>query len=96
MNFRKYLFVIIFFLVLAGVHLFFYARNITFQYQLTGIKVRLAELTSQNRELGGLAAKAEDLAYVEKTAREKLGMIYPAQVIYILGTREVGSGPATK
>jgi cell division protein FtsB len=96
MNFRKYVFVIIFFLVLAGIHLFIYTHNIALKYRITELKIKLSELNSGNRALGSLAAKEENLAHVEKAAREKLGMIYPERIIYILETREGDPTPVRK
>ena len=83
MNFRKAVSILIIFLILAGIHLLVYAQNISLKYQITDLKVKLSELISQNRQLGSMAAKEENLAYVEKVAKEKLGMIYPVKIFYI-------------
>lgn len=92
-NFRRAVFILIVFLVLAGVHLFIYAQNISLNYQITDLKIKLSELNSQSRSLGGLAAKEENLAEVEKTAKEKLDMIYPEKIIYLAGTKEANPKP---
>jgi cell division protein FtsB len=89
MNFRLALTILLFFVLLAGIHLFFYAQNITLKYRITDIKVKLNELKSNNRQLGGQVSRAEDLGYVEEYAKGKLGMIYPEQITYIVGTGEV-------
>ena len=83
MNFKSALFMLIVILLLAGTHLFIYAQNISLKYQETDIKIRLSELHSQNRQLGSEVSKSENLAYVEKMAKEKLGMIYPEKIKYI-------------
>ncbi|MCU0640627.1 MAG: septum formation initiator family protein [Candidatus Margulisbacteria bacterium] len=95
MNFRLATTTLLFFVFLAGVHLYFYAQNISLKYQVTEIKIRLNEQKNANRQLGGQVARAENLAYVEEYATNKLKMIYPEQVIYIVGTREVNPAPSS-
>lgn len=93
MNFRLAVSILIIFLLLAGAHLFIYAQNISLNYQITDLKLRLSELKSRNRQLAGRAAEEENLSRVEKTAKEKLGMIYPEKITYIVATGEAGPGP---
>lgn len=93
MNFRKAVFILTVFLVLAGIHLFIYTQNIGLKYRVTDLKVRLSELNSGNRQLESQVIEEENLAYVEKVAKEKLGMIYPEKIIYILGTEEANPAP---
>lgn len=94
MNFRRAVFILVVFLILSGIHLYIYARNINLKYQITDIKVKLSELRSHNRQLGSQAAKEENLAYIEKTAKEKLGMVYPEKIIYIdLNSKETSPKP---
>jgi cell division protein FtsB len=95
MNFRLATSILVFFLLLAGAHLYIYTQNISLKYQLTDLKVRLGELQSANRQLGGQIARGENLAFVEQYATRKLGMIYPEQIIYIVGTREVIPKPSS-
>lgn len=92
LNFRRAVFVLIVILILAGTHLFFYTQNVGLKYQITDLKVKLSELKSQNREWGGQVAKEENLAYVEKMAKEKLEMIYPEKITYILASKEASPG----
>ena len=92
MNFRKALSILSVLLILAGIHLFFYAQNISLKYQITDLKVKLNELISQDRLLGSLVSREENLSYVEKIAKGKLGMIYPEKIIYIAGQDQSRSG----
>ena len=93
MNFRRAVFVLTVFLLLAGIHLFIAAQNIGLKYQITDLKIQASELSSKNRRLNALASKEENLAAVEKTARKKLGMLYPEKIIYITGSKEAGRAP---
>lgn len=88
MNFRKYLFVIIFFLILAGIHLFFFVKNVSLKYSITSLKLKFIEINSKTRMLGSLVAKEQNLTFIEKTAKEKLGMLYPEKMNYLVGTKE--------
>ena len=83
-NFRKAVLILVVFLALSGIHLFIFARNIGLKYQINDLKIKLGELNSRTKALGGQAARQEDLAYVEKTAKGKLGMIYPENINYIV------------
>jgi len=88
MNFRKAVTVLLVFLLLAGVHLFIYAKNVSLKYQLTDLKIQLAELNSRNRDLSVKLARAENLPVIEKAAREKLGMAYPVKMNYLITSGE--------
>ncbi|MBN3033832.1 MAG: septum formation initiator family protein [Candidatus Saganbacteria bacterium] len=92
-NFRKAVAVLILFLVLAAAHLYMYAQNMALTYRITDLKIKRAELSSLARTLGSQAAREEDLAYIEKTAKTKLGMIYPDDITYIVTS---GPGPADR
>jgi cell division protein FtsB len=88
MNFKNALFILVVLLLLSGVHLFIYIQNISLNYHVTDVKIKLSELKSQSRLRGAQVARAENLDYVERAAKEKLGMIYPEKVNYIIaGTR---------
>jgi cell division protein FtsB len=87
--------ILLFFLGLAAIHLFFSAQNISLKYRTTDIKVKLNELKSANRLLNGQVARGEKLDYVEEYARSKLGMVYPEQIIYIVGTKMVNPKPSS-
>jgi cell division protein FtsL len=93
MNFRKAIAILITFLLLSAIHLYIYVQNVTLKYQLTDLKIKLSELNSRKRELKIKVAEKENLAVVEKIAREQLGMFYPEKIIYLLVTREGTSEP---
>ena len=83
-NFRKAVAILVLFLALSGVHLYISARNIGLKYRATDLKIKLAEMNSLSRTLGSQMSQGEDLAYIEKTAKAKLGMVYPENVTYIV------------
>ncbi|HVN67294.1 MAG TPA: hypothetical protein VMT55_02905 [Candidatus Sulfotelmatobacter sp.] len=93
MNFRLAVSILIVFLLLSGLHLFMFAQNMTVKFRLNEIKIKLAESQSQNRTLDANLARALTLAEVEKNAKGKLGMVYPAEILYIVGTREAVPKP---
>lgn len=83
-KFRQAVLILVIFLILAGIHLFIYTQNIDLKYKATDLKTKLNELRSTNRLIGSQVAKKENLSYIEKIAKEKLDMIYPEKVNYIL------------
>lgn len=91
-TFRKAIFILVVMVVLAGIHLFIYTQNMTLKYKVTDLKIRFSELRSKNRQLGSQVAAKENLAYIEKFAREKLEMIYPKKMNYILKTDDSSKG----
>ncbi|MBU0630866.1 MAG: septum formation initiator family protein [Candidatus Margulisbacteria bacterium] len=88
MKFRQILAVIMFFLLLSGIHLFFNAINIRLKYQLTDLRIKWQELISRNRELGTRIAIIENLDSIDQIAKSRLGMYYPDEVIYVVPTKE--------
>ncbi|MFA6431425.1 MAG: hypothetical protein WCV91_03475 [Candidatus Margulisiibacteriota bacterium] len=88
MNFRRAVFLLVLFFLLAGVHLLIVAQNINLKYQLTDIKIKLGEITSQNRLIGSSVSREENLAIIESKARSSLGMLFPEKIIYIVDTKE--------
>jgi len=89
-RFRNAIFILITIVALAGIHLYINTQNIGLKYKVTDLKIKLAEIRSINRQLGSQVAKKEKLSYIEKIAREKLGMVYPEKINYILpGSREM-------
>lgn len=82
-SFRLAVFILVVFLCLAGIHLIIFAQNVSLKYELTDLKVKLNELTSKNKELNCFVAREEDLGYIEKVAKERLGMIYPDKINYL-------------
>ena len=94
-KFRRAVFILIIFVVLAGIHLFIYTQNIDLKYKTTDLKIKLKDIRSKNRQLISQVAKKENLPYIEKIAREKLDMIYPEKINYILTPRH-SSGQISK
>ncbi|MFH1542612.1 MAG: septum formation initiator family protein [bacterium] len=86
MNFRKAVFILIVIVILSVIHLYINTQNITIKYQVAKLKTEHNQLISQNRQLASQAASKENLGYIEKTAKEKLGMIYPNKMTYIVVT----------
>ncbi|MFH1386784.1 MAG: septum formation initiator family protein [bacterium] len=82
-SFRLAVFILVVFLLLAGLHLVIFAQNVGLKYELTDLKIKLTELTGKNKELSCFVAQAEDLGYIEKFAKERLGMHYPERVTYV-------------
>jgi cell division protein FtsB len=89
---RRAVLILSLFVLLAGVHLFIFTQNISLKYKVTDLKIRLSEIQSKNRQLGSQVAKKENLPYIEKIAKEKLNMVYPEEINYILE----GSGRVSK
>lgn len=87
MKFRRAVLILIIFVVLAGIHLYIYTQNIGLKYRVTDLKIKLSKIVSKNRSMISQAAKKENLHYIEKIAREKLNMVYPKEVNYILRSR---------
>jgi len=87
-KFKRAVFILLIFVLLAGIHLFIYTQNIDLKYRITDLKIRLQEIRSENRRLASQVAKKENLPYIEKIAKEKLNMIYPEKINYVLISRE--------
>jgi cell division protein FtsB len=47
-------------------------------------KTKLAELAEKNSELERRLARSQDPAYVEKLAREQLGLVRPGETAYVV------------
>ena len=82
-TFRRAVLVLVFFFILAGIHLYINVQNVTLKYKLTDTKIKLDEIRTKNREIANQVAAQENLSLIEKEARGKLGMIYPARIRYI-------------
>jgi hypothetical protein len=93
MNFRLAVSVLLVFLLFSGLHLFIFAQNMTVKFRLNEVKIKLAESQSRNRILEVNLARAQTMAEVEKTAKGKLGMVYPTTILYIVGTQEAVPKP---
>lgn len=87
-GFRRAVFTLIVFVILAGIHLFIYTQNMSLKYKNTDLKIKLGEIRSKNRQLGSSVARKESLSYIENFAREKLGMVYPKNIKYLLVSAE--------
>ena len=83
-KFRKAVLVLIVLLLLSVIHLYFNTQNITAKYAVTDLKIKAAELRSQNRQAGIQVARQENLAAIEQTATGKLRMSYPEKINYVL------------
>jgi cell division protein FtsB len=87
-NFRRAVLILAIFVGLAGLHLYITTQNIGLKYEVDELNQKLSELRSQNRSLGSLVAKKENLPLIERTARGKLQMVYPEKMNYVLVTKE--------
>ena len=92
-NFRRAVFVLVVFVVLSGIHLYINTQNIGLKYEVTDLKIKLSKLRSANRLLGSQVARKENLPQIEKIAKEKLKMVYPAKMNYVLITKEAVPQP---
>ncbi|MFH1347247.1 MAG: hypothetical protein ABIH22_01005 [Candidatus Margulisiibacteriota bacterium] len=87
-NFRRAVFVVVVFVILAGIHLYINTQNISLKYKVTDLKIKLSKLRSENRLLGSQVARKENLPQIEEVAKEKLDMIYPEKMNYVSITKE--------
>lgn len=87
-EFRLAVSLLVFFVLLAALHLFIITKNIGVKYAITEVKIKLNDARSANRQVEGRITAGEDLGQVEKRAREKLGMVYPVRVNYIISSPE--------
>lgn len=51
--------------------------------ELTEIDKKIADQEQENKELRRLLALGDDITYIERFARERLGFAYPDERIYI-------------
>jgi cell division protein FtsL len=82
-KFRSAVFILAIFVLLSVIHLFINTQNIDLKYKVTDLKIKLSDLKNKNRALGIQVAEKENLALIEKYAREKLKMIYPEEINYV-------------
>lgn len=76
-------------LILAFIHLFFFAQSVSLKYELTDLKMKFMEIYKKNRYLSSTLARLESLDRVEETAVKKLDMVYPENLNYIIISAEV-------
>lgn len=82
-KFRRAVFILVTFVTLSAIHLFINTQNINLKYKVTDLKMKLSEIKNKNRALGIQIAKKENLALIEKYAKERLKMIYPKNINYV-------------
>ena len=71
-------------LILAFIHLFFFAQSVSLKYELTDLKMKFMEIYKKNRYLSSALARLESLQLIEDQATKKLDMIYPENINYIV------------
>jgi cell division protein FtsB len=84
--------ILIFFVVLAVIHLAIYTDSIKNGYEIDSSKRALDKLREENRYLNYLVAKDEALPRIENIARSKLKMVYPEKVNYITIASDEAAG----
>lgn len=72
---------------LAFIHLFFFAQSVSLKYELTDLKVKFMDIYQKNRYTQSVLAERSSLELVEKAA-QKLDMVYPENVTYIILSEE--------
>ncbi len=83
-KFRSAVFILVIFVILSVIHLFINTQNIGLKYKVTDLNTKLSELKNKNRALGIQIAQKENLALIEQYAKEKLKMIYPDKINYVV------------
>lgn len=94
-QFRRAVLILIIFVILAGIHLLINTQNISLKYKVTDLKIKFREIRSKNRYRQVQVARKENLELVEKQATEKLKMVYPQKINYILPLAAQASIEAT-
>ena len=85
--------ILIIFVLLSAVHLTIYTNSIKTGYEIDELKRKLDSVRPENRYLNYLVAKEEALPRIEKVAREKLNLIYPEKINYIITSTGEGIEP---
>lgn len=73
--------------LMAFIHLFFFAQSVSLKYELTDLKMKFMEIYQKNRYTQSVLAGRESLELLEKSA-QKLDMVYPEDINYIVLSRE--------
>jgi cell division protein FtsL len=76
--------ILIVFVLLSVVHLAIYTSSIKTGYEIDEVKSKLEKIRTENRYLNYLVAKEEALPRIEKVAKQKLKMVYPEKMNYII------------
>lgn len=80
---RRVIFPALVVVLLAFIHLFFFAQSVSLKYELTDLKMKFMEIYKKNRYTQSVLAGRESLELLEKSA-QKLDMIYPENITYIV------------
>jgi len=84
--------ILIVFVLLCTVHLSIYTNSIKTGYEIDGLRSKLEKIRSDNRYLSYIVAKEEALPRIEQIARQKLKMVYPEKINYIIVPTSEGAG----
>lgn len=76
--------ILVIFVTLSAVHLAIYTSSINIGYTIDELKGKLENLRNENRYLNYLVAKEEALPRIEQIAKNKLKMVYPEKMNYII------------
>jgi cell division protein FtsL len=83
--------ILIVFVLLSAAHLAIYTSSIKTGYEIDELRSKLEKVRIQNRYLNYLVAKEEALPRIEQIAKQKLKMVYPEKIEYIIiSTEESG------
>lgn len=82
MNRKTFFFIFVLFGA-ALLHLFMSTGLIDKNYKISNLNQEVEKIKNENRHLKYAIAQKEDLAQIEKFARERLAMDEPKEVIYI-------------
>lgn len=75
-------------ITLAMVHLYIQNKSIGLNYEYARTKVAFQQLYDQNRDYNNMVGQRSSLERVEKIAKEKIGMEYPENIRYVVGSGE--------
>lgn len=84
---RRLIWPVLIIVLLAFIHLFFFAQSVSLKYELTDLKMKFMEIYQKNRYAQSVLAGRESLELLEKSA-QKLDMVYPEDINYIVLSRE--------
>jgi cell division protein FtsL len=76
--------ILIVFVLLCAVHLSIYTGSIKTGYEIDDLRSKLDKIRSDNRYLSYIVAKEEALPRIEQIARQKLKMVYPEKINYLI------------
>jgi cell division protein FtsL len=76
-------FILIFLVTLAAIHLAIFTKSMEIKYQIEELKQTFNQLHSKNQSLAVEVSKNSAPGRIEKIAREKLNMFYPETIKYL-------------